>query len=83
MGALPLEPDSIPRAEEQLVAEAGRAVQALYERQKRMHDGVSVVAGLLAFQSGGESLTTGSQSQLSGGFGMSQSQGETGIARKS
>ena len=80
MGALPLEPDSIPRAEEQLVAEAGRAVQALYERQKRMHDGVSVVAGLLAFQSGGESLTT---SQLSGGFGMSQSQGETGIARKS
>ncbi|KAI0329356.1 hypothetical protein GY45DRAFT_1224398, partial [Cubamyces sp. BRFM 1775] len=41
--------------EEQLVAEATRAVQALYERQRRIQEGASVVANLL----GAPELLTG------------------------
>ncbi|KAI0367340.1 hypothetical protein BV20DRAFT_950398 [Pilatotrama ljubarskyi] len=49
VGALPLDPPSIPdpRTEEQVLVEATRAVQALYERQRRMQEGASVVANLL------------------------------------
>ncbi|OSC98915.1 hypothetical protein PYCCODRAFT_1480321 [Trametes coccinea BRFM310] len=49
VGALPLDSPPVPdnRTEEQLIAEATRAVQALYERQKRLQEGASVVANLL------------------------------------
>ncbi|KAH9846888.1 hypothetical protein C2E23DRAFT_743066, partial [Lenzites betulinus] len=49
VGALPLEPPPVPdtRTEEQLLAEASRTVQALYERQRRIQEGAGVVANLL------------------------------------
>ena len=62
VGALPLEPPPIThdaRSDEQLVGEAERAVQVLYERQKRIQDGAGVVAGLLGWGLG-SGLSTGS-----------------------
>ncbi|KAI0354153.1 hypothetical protein OH77DRAFT_1457253 [Trametes cingulata] len=49
VGALPLDPPPIPdpRTEDQMIAEVTRAVQALYERQRRIQEGASVVANLL------------------------------------
>ncbi|KAI0828461.1 hypothetical protein BC628DRAFT_1417474 [Trametes gibbosa] len=49
VGALPLEPPPVPdpRTDEQLLAEATRTVQALYERQRRIQEGASVVTNLL------------------------------------
>ncbi|KAI9060413.1 hypothetical protein FKP32DRAFT_1578093 [Trametes sanguinea] len=69
IGALPLDSPPVPdaRTEEQLIAEATRAVQALYERQKRLQEGASVVANLLGAVDQLPALA-GSQSQ-------SQSQG--------
>ncbi|KAI0643964.1 hypothetical protein C8Q79DRAFT_973655 [Trametes meyenii] len=50
VGALPLDPPPVPdpRTEEQTLAEATRAVQVLYERQRRLQEGASVVANLLS-----------------------------------
>ena len=66
MGALALDapPVSVPdaRTEEQVLAEATRAVQALYERQRRMQEGASVVANLL----GAPEQGAGSSSQAAG-----------------
>ncbi|EIW56231.1 uncharacterized protein TRAVEDRAFT_129656 [Trametes versicolor FP-101664 SS1] len=59
VGALPLEPPlgAEARTEEQLLADAGRAVQALYERQRRIQEGAGVVANLL----GAPEVLAGSQ----------------------
>ncbi|KAI0777486.1 hypothetical protein BD413DRAFT_468050 [Trametes elegans] len=66
VGALALDapPVSVPdaRTEEQVLAEATRAVQALYERQRRMQEGASVVANLL----GAPEQGAGSSSQVAG-----------------
>ncbi|PIL26924.1 hypothetical protein GSI_10062 [Ganoderma sinense ZZ0214-1] len=83
VGALPMAaldppgpgPDLGARTDEQLVAEAGRAVQVLYERQKRIQDGAGVVAGLL-----GQGLGSGSGSGSGGqGAGMGEQLGGQGL----
>ena len=78
VGALPLEAPPLPdtRTDEQVVGEATRAVQALYERHGRMQDGAGVVAGLLAFQAGGAGAAGGSESQV-GSQGAGASQGSS------
>ncbi|KAI1784443.1 hypothetical protein LXA43DRAFT_901641 [Ganoderma leucocontextum] len=68
VGALPLEAPPVPdlRSDEQMIGEATRTVQVLYERQKRIQDGAGVVAGLLGQgfgagpQGAGEQLSQGS-----------------------
>lgn len=62
--------------DEQLVAEATRAVQALYERQRRIQEGASVVANLL----GAPELLTGGLGALSGAAAGAGSQGQQGQA---
>ncbi|KAI0748952.1 hypothetical protein C8Q74DRAFT_381810 [Fomes fomentarius] len=52
VGALPLEIPPIvpdPRAENALIEEESRVVQALFDRQKRLQEGAGVVAGYLTF----------------------------------
>ncbi|KAH9896439.1 hypothetical protein C8Q73DRAFT_727477 [Cubamyces lactineus] len=60
--------------DEQLVAEATRAVQALYERQRRIQEGASVVANLL----GAPELITGGLGAPSGAAAAAGSQGQQG-----
>ncbi|RPD60699.1 hypothetical protein L226DRAFT_459732 [Lentinus tigrinus ALCF2SS1-7] len=62
VGALPLEPPQVPdpRPESALVEEESRVVQALYERQQRIQDAASVVAGFLSFAGAGEQPGPGS-----------------------
>ncbi|KAM5537553.1 hypothetical protein V8D89_008766 [Ganoderma adspersum] len=47
VGALPLEASSVPLPDEQLIGEVTKAVQVLYERQRRIQDGAGVIEGLL------------------------------------
>ena len=68
-----------PRPEEQAVADATRAVQALYERHGRMQEGAAVVAGLLALQGGvGAGESQGSLGSQPLSQGVSSSQGRRG-----
>ncbi|KAI0635476.1 hypothetical protein C8Q77DRAFT_1054082 [Trametes polyzona] len=72
VGALPLDvpPVADTRTEEQLLAEATRAVQALYERQRRIQEGANVVANLLGTADGPPgSQGAGSQNVGSQGSG--------------
>lgn len=50
VGALPLHPPDLaqPPTEDQLIAETTVAVQALYERSKRVQESAGVVASLLS-----------------------------------
>ncbi|TBU36660.1 hypothetical protein BD309DRAFT_706109 [Dichomitus squalens] len=54
VGALPLDAPPIPdsRSDDELASSATKAVQVLYERQKRIQDGASVVVGLLSMGAG-------------------------------
>ncbi len=65
VGALPLEAPPVPdpRSDEQLIAEATKAVQGLYERQKRIQDGAGIVAGLLGQAVPGAGAGAGGESQ--------------------
>lgn len=66
VGALPLDPPPVPdlRSEDEQIAETTKAVQSLYERQKRIHEGAGVVAGLLSFTAGEQQSGAARRSQM-------------------
>ena len=70
VGALPMQDAAAGREDEQLVAEATRAVQVLYERQRRIQDGAGVVAGLL-----GQGTGMGEQGSQQGSQGARRAGG--------
>ncbi|KAM5544013.1 hypothetical protein V8D89_002630 [Ganoderma adspersum] len=89
VGALPLDsapPVSAPdsqRSDEQLIGEATKAVQALYERQRRIQDGAGVVAGLLGQGLGPLGASgSGSGSQGAQGAGAGEQLGQGSGARR-
>ena len=64
-------------SDEQMIAEAIRAVQVLYERQRRIQDGAGVVAGLLGQGLGPQST----QSAQGAGAGAGESSQGSGVRR--
>ena len=64
-------------SDEQMIAEATRAVQVLYERQRRIQDGAGVVAGLLGQGLGPQST----QSAQGAGAGAGESSQGSGVRR--
>ena len=70
-------------SDEQMIAEATRAVRVLYERQRRIQDGAGVVAGLLGqgLQLGTGAPGSGSGSQGTQGAGAGEGSQGSGVRR--
>ncbi|KZT25482.1 hypothetical protein NEOLEDRAFT_1133435 [Neolentinus lepideus HHB14362 ss-1] len=47
IGALPVLTSGVPKTEDQLLADATKAIQVLYERHKKIQDSAGIVASLL------------------------------------